>query len=780
MSESNEVNQENSNNNTNSSNDVDQSSNTSNNQSNAPVHDDDNNVAGDTTNTNQMNPTVPEGTGTPSAPAEEPFTFHPGTNVIVAINYVLQGTGTAAANLRTTGDGQQGSNSNSTNDTSGENGTANDSTTGDTTDNNTNNNNNNNNNETVGSFYLNFTGLPANTSPERFSQLMSIAANVALSRLSRGLNRPRKLKKEFFDRLPVKKFIEVDGEVCSICYDPYVKDDKEIAAEKEEAEAAASSTGLANNLKDKDRDTIKKRKLKDGEVEEEHRSNSNKSRKLNDEQGVSTTSQTATLEAGQEGRSEMQTAESTTNTEVLNAVDEASNNNNNNSSIETPGATEETANAPSEQQETEKNDDDDEYKHSAVELPCHHIFGRSCIYEWCKEHNSCPVCRAQIGSDDDLEPLQLMNHIQNLGEDPTFDLIRRLLYGTPTEGNDNETNGNANGDTNGNAASNASNESNGQDATDTANATTDGNSNNERQNATGIPGFERFTTIGGGANRPSIIYLRRARDETTPTNDRNDGLPNFIREMFGSDTVGNANQQGNPNTNATDGANINAADNNGNANGSETGTRPSTPTGSGAARGGGISTLLRDLFTRSNSRDTVNTPPPAPQAPPIPPFLATGTGAGARTAAGTAAVPATSTPIPTEAEVEERRENFRRSALNILDTIFGHNSSEDTSRVPEPIVGQQGVASYRDSSGRVSTVNIPRTTAAASTQPPSSPAPNFTEPANDADAGSATAATSNSTSETNATHGNQQSNQDNSSNSSGESEYTSLPGSPAL
>lgn len=52
-----------------------------------------------------------------------------------------------------------------------------------------------------------------------------------------------------------------------------------------------------------------------------------------------------------------------------------------------------------ESMETPKKPLDDsptEYSHVPVEMPCGHIFGRSCLYEWLKNHSTCPLCRKSI------------------------------------------------------------------------------------------------------------------------------------------------------------------------------------------------------------------------------------------------------------------------------------------------------------------------------------------------------------------------------------------------
>ncbi|CAN3478783.1 hypothetical protein DICA0_E11562 [Diutina catenulata] len=37
-----------------------------------------------------------------------------------------------------------------------------------------------------------------------------------------------------------------------------------------------------------------------------------------------------------------------------------------------------------------------DFGHTAIELPCHHVFGQSCLAEWLKEHATCPLCREKL------------------------------------------------------------------------------------------------------------------------------------------------------------------------------------------------------------------------------------------------------------------------------------------------------------------------------------------------------------------------------------------------
>lgn len=69
-----------------------------------------------------------------------------------------------------------------------------------------------------------------------------------------------------------------------------------------------------------------------------------------------------------------------------------------------------------------------EYKHLAVQLPCLHVFGQSCLCEWLKEHSTCPLCREKLE-----EPIASEHHTSGV----TY-LQLPALYGrspTPTPEN---------------------------------------------------------------------------------------------------------------------------------------------------------------------------------------------------------------------------------------------------------------------------------------------------------------------------------------------------------
>ncbi|CEP63213.1 ubiquitin-protein ligase SAN1 LALA0_S07e05006g [Lachancea lanzarotensis] len=79
------------------------------------------------------------------------------------------------------------------------------------------------------------------------------------------------------------------------------------------------------------------------------------------------------------------------------------------------------------------------YKHSPVQLPCGHIFGRDCIREWTLEHNTCPVCRRPIVDASGLNSPPPNEDEDSFLDQQTLERIRLLLYG-PLATGANDTN----------------------------------------------------------------------------------------------------------------------------------------------------------------------------------------------------------------------------------------------------------------------------------------------------------------------------------------------------
>lgn len=66
-----------------------------------------------------------------------------------------------------------------------------------------------------------------------------------------------------------------------------------------------------------------------------------------------------------------------------------------------------------------------EFVHAPVQLPCKHVFGKSCLFEWLKNHTSCPLCR-QSCSD---EPEN-----RNTSNTTTIDLTSPSINTSGTQG----------------------------------------------------------------------------------------------------------------------------------------------------------------------------------------------------------------------------------------------------------------------------------------------------------------------------------------------------------
>ncbi|QHS72353.1 ubiquitin-protein ligase SAN1 [Saccharomyces paradoxus] len=75
-----------------------------------------------------------------------------------------------------------------------------------------------------GALVLSFRDVPASTPQDRLNSFISVAAQLAMERFNRLLNRPKGITKDEFDKLPVLPVSDLpktEGPLCSICYDEY-------------------------------------------------------------------------------------------------------------------------------------------------------------------------------------------------------------------------------------------------------------------------------------------------------------------------------------------------------------------------------------------------------------------------------------------------------------------------------------------------------------------------------------------------------------------------------
>ena len=78
-----------------------------------------------------------------------------------------------------------------------------------------------------GSMFFSFPDIPEPNSRERFNEIMALAADMAMNRLTRRMRPLRGLSNEAFDALPVKKLKSVTTDTCSICYDKFEEEYEE-------------------------------------------------------------------------------------------------------------------------------------------------------------------------------------------------------------------------------------------------------------------------------------------------------------------------------------------------------------------------------------------------------------------------------------------------------------------------------------------------------------------------------------------------------------------------
>lgn len=98
-----------------------------------------------------------------------------------------------------------------------------------------------------GALVLSFRDVPASTPQDRLNSFISVAAQLAMERFNRLLNRPKGISKDEFDKLPVLQVSDLpkaEGPLCSICYDEYEDEvDSTKAKRKRDSENEEESEG---------------------------------------------------------------------------------------------------------------------------------------------------------------------------------------------------------------------------------------------------------------------------------------------------------------------------------------------------------------------------------------------------------------------------------------------------------------------------------------------------------------------------------------------------------
>lgn len=60
------------------------------------------------------------------------------------------------------------------------------------------------------------------------------------------------------------------------------------------------------------------------------------------------------------------------------------------------------------------------FEHLPVQMPCGHVFGKSCLFEWLKSHSSCPLCRDSVSETNTNEAASTEGNNENPNSNITF------------------------------------------------------------------------------------------------------------------------------------------------------------------------------------------------------------------------------------------------------------------------------------------------------------------------------------------------------------------------
>lgn len=189
-----------------------------------------------------------------------------------------------------------------------------------------------------GSILLNVPNIPSNRTETQLNALIEFAASIALSAIHANIRRNHGIKKETFEKFPIKAKKDVEDKTCPICFDDYNDDEEDLKAKDNAIDRLDGD--------DDDDDSVlnaqgKRRRTEDEDIP------ARKVRK------TATVSQPTRTMGGS-------------------------------STTTTAGST------PQSSQSQE------EYEHIPVVLPCKHTFGRNCLYEWLKSNSTCPLCRQVV------------------------------------------------------------------------------------------------------------------------------------------------------------------------------------------------------------------------------------------------------------------------------------------------------------------------------------------------------------------------------------------------
>lgn len=198
-----------------------------------------------------------------------------------------------------------------------------------------------------GSLVMTLPNSSSNRDPRVIQEFIRLATQMAYSTIMQGLNKEKGITIEKFNSFPLNDIKGEELDSCSICFEKY----EELNKKKRSISTSSSSDEEKEEI---NLQTLKKRKTESNQTVHPELSPS-----------ILTVPESAT------------TTETTSTSEIP-ATEHGS----------TRTTTKREPKFLSEFKGT--------FSHVAVKMPCGHLFGKSCLFEWLKNHTTCPLCRCSV------------------------------------------------------------------------------------------------------------------------------------------------------------------------------------------------------------------------------------------------------------------------------------------------------------------------------------------------------------------------------------------------
>ncbi|KAK6461652.1 mating-type transcriptional regulator [Scheffersomyces coipomensis] len=247
----------------------------------------------------------------------------------------------------------------------------------------------------AGSLIMSLPNNSTNRDPRAIQEFIRIATQMAYSSILHGLHKEKGITVDKFNSFPsVHDFNDDEDDdndsthrnhnkTCSICFENFDNLNKELNIINNESGIKDNNDEDVDIDNDGDTDSmvnVKKRKLRTGTVDPTDSRSNSRNGNRSQPSATATPEPSTTTESGPPPTSGPAPAASST-------------------SPETP-----PPNPRTEYLCTYTGS----FDHSAIKMPCGHIFGKECLSEWLKEHTTCPLCRSSVA-----EESSASRHLEN-------------------------------------------------------------------------------------------------------------------------------------------------------------------------------------------------------------------------------------------------------------------------------------------------------------------------------------------------------------------------------